>query len=61
LHSEFLARADQLVAAVARACAKQVRKRLPWCMIRASEVSLAGFDFSPCVLLHSVRILFDVT
>jgi hypothetical protein len=22
---------------------------------------LAGFDFSPCVLLHPVRILFDVT
>jgi hypothetical protein len=27
-------RADQLVGALARACAKKLRKRIPWCMIR---------------------------
>lgn len=38
LHHEFLGAADQLVGTVARACAKHVRKRLRWCMIRARPV-----------------------
>jgi len=34
--------ADQMVGAAARACAKPVRKRLAWCMIRARP-AVCGF------------------
>jgi hypothetical protein len=33
-------RADQLVGALARACAKKLRKRIPWCMIRAKPSTM---------------------
>ena len=41
-------RADQLIGAVARACAKQLRKRLQWCMTRASSGLLSPTPPSLC-------------